>query len=507
MSTLRELVESLNKPAPQLPDVEDIGNSEELWTQKEDKIEEYEKTNDQILRNRRFRSTILDEDDAGEAVNADDVFTGEGISGISQKANFGSRLISETTDESENTNEDYSKFNDEAMDPELYGVDSDEEITEAQDREFNEQGINDGEDAESKIKLNEVMKKSNFEQQVKKGKYVKRQMDIFEKLIHLQMKTHSALRVYNRLPRGTYAKKLLKLAGEDTIKQYKEAKNDIFKFLETLLVIEDKLLSSSKQTESVIGMAKGSGKETSDEEIESSDDEYDDEEDGDDEPDTESSNDKGSGLKNEMNNDEDENLKELEHTSVVHGKHRNIGYLNKELKRREDRFIDLRKQILCKWDERTQLAGVEKNSERSADSAILKQIEEVMSYKHRLIRRTQIKRSDGERIGGNSETVCDSEIFDDDDFYQQILRDLIEKKTTNTSDPIEMSRQWIQIQQLRQKRSKKKVVDTKASKGRKIRYVVIPKLVNYFPSTPETVKWSHEMRNQLFQSLFTSSVF
>uniref|UniRef100_A0A0N5AT97 TRAUB domain-containing protein n=1 Tax=Syphacia muris TaxID=451379 RepID=A0A0N5AT97_9BILA len=131
----------------------------------------------------------------------------------------------------------------------------------------------------------------------------------------------------------------------------------------------------------------------------------------------------------------------------------------------------------------------------------------VMSYKHRLIRRTQIKRSDGERIGGNSETVCDSEIFDDDDFYQQILRDLIEKKTTNTSDPIEMSRQWIQIQQLRQKRSKKKVVDTKASKGRKIRYVVIPKLVNYFPSTPETVKWSHEMRNQLFQSLFTSSVF
>lgn len=28
MSTLRELVESLNKPAPQLPDVEDIGNSE-----------------------------------------------------------------------------------------------------------------------------------------------------------------------------------------------------------------------------------------------------------------------------------------------------------------------------------------------------------------------------------------------------------------------------------------------------------------------------------------------
>ena len=34
----------------------------------------------------------------------------------------------------------------------------------------------------------------------------------------------------------------------------------------------------------------------------------------------------------------------------------------------------------------------------------------------------------------------DDEIFDDDDFYHQLLRELIERKTMNLSDPIALSR-------------------------------------------------------------------
>ena len=34
----------------------------------------------------------------------------------------------------------------------------------------------------------------------------------------------------------------------------------------------------------------------------------------------------------------------------------------------------------------------------------------------------------------------DKEIFDDDDFYHQLLRELIEKKTSDVSDPVALSR-------------------------------------------------------------------
>ena len=51
----------------------------------------------------------------------------------------------------------------------------------------------------------------------------------------------------------------------------------------------------------------------------------------------------------------------------------------------------------------------------------------------------------------------------------QLLRDLIERKMnySESADPVAMGRQWLALQKLRSKVKKK--VDTKASKGRKIR--------------------------------------
>ncbi|VDO47349.1 unnamed protein product [Onchocerca flexuosa] len=183
--------------------------------------------------------------------------------------------------------------------------------------------------------------------------------------------------------------------------------------------------------------------------------------------------------------------------------------LMKDYEKRHERFAVFRTSTLSKWDERTTLSNIgtvknKKNDFSGFESVVLKQIEQIMNEKHRLIRRTQMKRHDVDRIGGIENNDYDAEIFDDDDFYQQLLKELIERKSANVIDPVEMSRQWLEIQKLRQKRSKRKKVDTKASKGRKIRYVVIPKLVNFFPSMAEKATWSHEKRNQLFKSLFTS---
>ena len=40
----------------------------------------------------------------------------------------------------------------------------------------------------------------------------------------------------------------------------------------------------------------------------------------------------------------------------------------------------------------------------------------------------------------DSQKDYDEEIFDDDDFYHQLLRQLIERKTVDMNDPIALSR-------------------------------------------------------------------
>lgn len=60
----------------------------------------------------------------------------------------------------------------------------------------------------------------------------------------------------------------------------------------------------------------------------------------------------------------------------------------------------------------------------------------------------------------------DSEVFDDNDFYQQLLKELIESRMVDTDDPIALGMRWAALKQNKQK---KKTVDTRASKGRRLR--------------------------------------
>ena len=78
----------------------------------------------------------------------------------------------------------------------------------------------------------------------------------------------------------------------------------------------------------------------------------------------------------------------------------------------------------------------------------------------KMIDRTRVYRGKGERIGSKIDDH-NPELFDDTDLYQQLLRDIIDARNGGSSN-----QDWIQTQK---ERKKKKVVDTKASKGRKIR--------------------------------------
>jgi len=154
-----------------------------------------------------------------------------------------------------------------------------------------------------------------------------------------------------------------------------------------------------------------------------------------------------------------------------------------------------RREIIMKWSDRTQRVGTMSNMNTPA----LEQIDQIMNNVPRMVKRTRVKRVDctilgGKKVGG------EKNYFDDSDFYHHLLRELIEKKTAASTDSAEVGRQWLQIQKLRAKLKKK--VDTRASKGRKVRYDIHTKLVNFMAPISQPNQMNDSAKNELFSSLF-----
>jgi len=98
----------------------------------------------------------------------------------------------------------------------------------------------------------------------------------------------------------------------------------------------------------------------------------------------------------------------------------------------------------------------------------------------------------GEEGAGDKGSDEDEEVFDDADFYQQLLRDVIESKGGGSA----------QLMASQKQKKTKKHVDTRASKGRKIRYEVHEKIENFMVPVPHDAGTWHEAQvDELFASL------
>ncbi|KAG1649627.1 Protein AATF [Nymphon striatum] len=146
-------------------------------------------------------------------------------------------------------------------------------------------------------------------------------------------------------------------------------------------------------------------------------------------------------------------------------------------------------ETIQKWSEKTRVASgkVSHKSFAAFEQSTLKQINQKLSDKFGLIKKTQRKQSDFRVLGKPENEIdevkestleaetyeskvqqnYDTEIFDDTDFYHQLLREVLERKSSVGNNSASCGRQLLEIQKLRSKIKKK--VDTKASKGRKIR--------------------------------------
>ncbi|KAH9888908.1 apoptosis-antagonizing transcription factor [Cubamyces lactineus] len=119
--------------------------------------------------------------------------------------------------------------------------------------------------------------------------------------------------------------------------------------------------------------------------------------------------------------------------------------------------------------------------------------------KHVRIGHTRPADADAEGKDEDDEEKLDPDVFDDTDYYQQLLRDVIAARGGDGAQAGEA--RW-QIQQRERKAKRKKTIDTKASKGRKLRYEVHPKLQNFMVPVPVVVgEWHEEQIDGLFSSL------
>ncbi|XP_068141020.1 protein Aatf [Drosophila tropicalis] len=166
--------------------------------------------------------------------------------------------------------------------------------------------------------------------------------------------------------------------------------------------------------------------------------------------------------------------------------------------------LNYRNEVLLKWDDRTKLltpgAGLKRKSLQD-DYDIIKKINSALANRQSLVEKSQIPKNNNQLTNPDEQKEPERQphIYDDSDFYHQQLRELIEYKASSTSNMSEITKQFVELQKLRQKMKKK--VDTRASKGRKLRYVVHNKLIN-FMAPNEASDWTDSSKTELYKSLF-----
>ncbi|XP_071477884.1 protein AATF-like [Diadema antillarum] len=346
-----------------------------------------------------------------------------------------------------------------------------------------------------------------------------------------RIKLQKALGLANQLPQHDTMEAFQQEGGAEVNALIKSSQKELCRLLTSLTSLQDILLEQNPETQHIV-TGEVPGKETTPNN--KSDDEDEDEEilsDTDEEDEDSSDQPKGQSV-----NGHDQGSKVSDPTQGT-SKKRKLdagGAVGEQLAKRHKSFTPYRNSTIQKWYEKTRLSTgkMSKKSFSGFERSALVQIQQILQDESRLIQRTQLRRSEYTVLGqqrreeekdekekeeGEQETNrdlptsanqhlkhYDEEIFDDDDFYHQLLRELIEKRTSSTTDPIQLTRQWLQVQKLRSK--VKRQVDTKASKGRKIRYDVHQKLVSFMAPREDSIM-STEARSELFKSLFGQNAF
>eukprot|EP01024_Parvocaulis_polyphysoides_P030886 TRINITY_DN2805_c0_g1_i2.p2 TRINITY_DN2805_c0_g1~~TRINITY_DN2805_c0_g1_i2.p2 ORF type:complete len:558 (+),score=101.62 TRINITY_DN2805_c0_g1_i2:65-1675(+) len=180
----------------------------------------------------------------------------------------------------------------------------------------------------------------------------------------------------------------------------------------------------------------------------------------------------------------------------------------KQIVDRQDSLGAFQDQALDRWHKRALLRtgkGAMRADTGELHRGISQQVELVMRNKDKVVKRARLLQNDD----GQPPYLCcpsslfpekseeikyDMETYDDTEFYQGLLKEYLEGAGAAGSE------QLISLQRARKKKNRS--VDRKASKGRKLRYTVQEKLVNFLLPEQQEIP---QFANQLFRNLFGSS--
>ncbi|KAK2911512.1 hypothetical protein Q8A67_003645 [Cirrhinus molitorella] len=383
------------------------------------------------------------------------------------------------------------------------GESEEEEDSGASEGESEEGSEEEEEDKEEETAVRNFSKEK-VDEEVEKGHAVKNQLALWDLMLERRIKMQKALVTANQLPQPQTFPEFKRKGGAEYAEALKNSHKALKALQRSLLELQDLLLYQNPETRAIsqgkTWDASSSAKD--DEEISSEDD---------------------------LENGDGGQKKKQEARKGPPKRKLEMAEYPNFMAKRFAAFLPYRDATLQKWYDKTRLTtGKSKKGFGAFDRNILTQVEQVLLDKDRLVRRTQTRRSEY-RVLGKPEPVIteienstpegegaelalkanvrlkdlDEEIFDDDDFYHQLLRELIERKTsaTDPNDQVAMGKQWLAIQKLRSKIKKK--VDTRASKGRKLRFHIHSKLMN-FMAPIDNSNMSDDARSELFRSLFAN---
>lgn len=374
------------------------------------------------------------------------------------------------------------------------GVSEDDGTTGEETVNSEEDGASDQSEAEDDVEDEgavHTFSQDKANEEVEKGKAVKNQLALWDQVLEGRIKIQKALVTANQLPQPQTFPEFKRRGGEKFASELKNTHKALKALQRSLLELHDQLLFQKDETRS-IALVK-TGAQSKSEEIKS---------------------------------DDSQDEEDLRQEAGLPKRKLEMSEYPDFMAKRFAAFQPYQNATLRKWHDKTRLtAGKSSKGFGAFDRNILTQVEQVLMDSDRLVRRTQTQRSEY-RILGKKETPTltsevftegeeaerqlkanahlkdvDEDIFDDDDFYHQLLRELIEHKTTaaDPNDQVAMGRQWLTIQKLRSKIRKK--VDTKASKGRKVKFQTHSKLVNFMAPVDHSTL-SDKGRTELYRGLF-----
>ncbi|XP_022408411.1 protein AATF isoform X2 [Delphinapterus leucas] len=273
-------------------------------------------------------------------------------------------------------------------------------------------------------------------EEVEKGQAVKNQIALWDQLLEGRIKLQKALLTTNQLPQPDVFPIFKDKGGPEFASALKNSHKALKALLRSLVDLQEELLFQYPDTRYLVDGTKP--KAESEEEISSEDEEL-----------------------------IEEKQQQQQRRAPAKRKLETEDYPSFIAKRFAD-FTVYRNRTLQKWHDKTKLASGKLGKGFGAfERSILTQIDHILMDKERLLRRTQTKRSIYRVLGkpepaaqpvpeslpGQPEILpqapasahlkdVDEEIFDDDDFYHQLLRELIERKTSSLdpNDQVAMGR-------------------------------------------------------------------